>query len=116
MNRIALKKVAVRLNGGAVRGSSVRLARVMGVSLPTVRAWLSDPDDEAKYRRMTRGARRLLATMVLLDGAGLLDDRFIAAVDTFDQLLNEGEARLDQALQALHASSSEDGMIDEEEE
>jgi hypothetical protein len=116
MNRIALKKVAVRLNGGAVRGSSVRLARVMGVSLPTVRAWLSDPDDEAKYRRMTRGARRLLATMVLLDGAGLLDDKFVAAVDTFDRLLNEGDERLDTAIHALSTAISHNRADDEEDD
>lgn len=116
MDRDALKKVAVRLNGGAARGSSARLARVMGVSLPTVRAWRSDPGEEAKYRRMTRGAQRLLATMVLLDGAGLLDDDFIAAIDTFDRLLNEGDARLDQAIRALHASSSTAEGDEEEDE
>lgn len=102
-DRDALKKVAVRLNRGAVRGSSARLARVMGVSLPTVHAWRSDPNNE-KYRRMTRGSRRLLATMVLLDGAGLLDDRFIAAVDTFDRLLKDGDDRLDRAIRALNAA------------
>lgn len=113
MNRRALKKVAVRLNRGAVRGSSARLARVMGVSLPTVRAWMSDPDDEANHRHMTRGARRLLATMVLLDGAGLLDDAFIAAVDTFNRLLNEGDAKLDLALEALMSVSAAEA-VDEE--
>jgi len=53
---------------------------------------------------MTRGSRRLLPTTVLLHGAGLLDDNFIAAVDTFDRLLNEGDARLDRALEALQAA------------
>ena len=116
MERKALKKTAVRLNRGAVRGSSARLAAVMGVSLPTVRGWMTDPADEANHRRMTRGARRLLATMVLLDGAGLLDDQLIAAVDTFDRLLNEGDARLDRAIEALHASPTADGATDDEDE
>lgn len=116
MDRRALKKVAKRLNGGAVRGSSANLARVMGVSQATVRSWLADPTDEKTYRGMTRGARRLLATMVLLDGAGLLDDKFIAAVDTFDRLLNEGDARLDQAIQALGGTQLIDGDADDSEE
>ncbi len=41
MNRLALKKVAVRLNRGAVRGSSANLARVMGyLKLPSGPGWL----------------------------------------------------------------------------
>jgi hypothetical protein len=116
MDRRALKKVAVRLNGGAVRGSSANLARVMGVSQASVRSWLTDPDDETTYRRMTRGARRLLATMVLLHGAGLLDEKLLAGVDTYDLLLNEGDARLDRALQALQASTSADGADDDQNE
>lgn len=116
MDRHALKKVAKRLNGGAVRGSSANLARVMGVSQATVRSWLTDPNDETTYRRMTRGSRRLLATMGLLHGAGLLDDKFIAAVDTYDRLLNEGDARLERAFEALQVSMSLDGEIDSEEE
>ncbi|KQQ19517.1 hypothetical protein ASF56_21500 [Methylobacterium sp. Leaf122] len=63
---------------------------------------------------MTRGARRLLATMVVLDGAGLLDDKFVAAVDTFDRLLNVGDMRLDRALQALQAAELTDGETDDE--
>ena len=114
MDRGALKKVAVRLNRGAVRGSSARLAAVMGVSLPTVRGWMTDPADESNHRRMTRGARRLLATMVLLDGAGLLDDKLVAAVDTFDRLLSEGEVRLDQLLETLTTAVSTDGGEEEE--
>ena len=116
MERKALKRVAVQLNRGAVRGSSARLAAVMGVSLPTVRGWLTDPTHEANHRRMTRGARRLLATMALLDGAGLLDDKFIAAVDTFDRLLNEGDIRLDQAMEKLKTiSEGDNGEGDEDE-
>lgn len=114
MNRRALKRVAVQLNRGAVRGSSANLARVMGVSQATVRSWLADPDDETTYRRMTRGTRRLLATVVLLDGAGLLDDKFVAAIDTFDRLLNEGDARLDRALQVLQAAELTDGETEDE--
>lgn len=116
MERKALKKTAVRLNRGAVRGSSARLAAIMGVSLPTVRGWMTDPADDANHRRMTRGARRLLATMVLLDGAGLLDDRFIAAVDTFDQLLKDGDERLDRAIEALSAATVADVAEDEEDD
>jgi len=115
MDRQALKKVAKRLNGGAVRGSSANLARVMGVSQATVRSWLADPTDDKTYRGMTRGARRLLATMVLLDGAGLLDYKFISAVDTFDRLLNQGDARLDRALQALNDATRAEEAGDEEE-
>lgn len=114
MDRRAIKKVAIRLNRGAVRGSSANLARVMGVSQATVRSWLTDPKDDSTYRRMTRGARRLLATMVVLDGAGLLDDKFVAAVDTFDRLLNVGDVRLDRALQALQAAELTDGETDDE--
>lgn len=116
MDRRALKKVAKRLNGGAVRGSSANLARVMGVSQATVRSWLADPTDEKTYRGMTRGARRLLATMVLLDGAGLLDDKFISAVGTFDRLLNEGEVRLDRALDALQAAELAAGESNDEDD
>lgn len=116
MERKALKKTAVRLNRGAVRGSSARLAAIMGVSLPTVRGWMTDPADDANHRRMTRGARRLLATMVLLDGAGLLDDRFIAAVDTFDQLLKDGDERLDRAIEALSVAAVADVAEDEEDD
>jgi hypothetical protein len=117
MDRRAIKKAAIRLNRGAVRGSSANLARVMGVSQATVRSWLTDPKDDSTYRRMTRGARRLLATMVVLDGAGLLDDKFIAAIDTFDRLLNEGDVRLDRAFQALQALNlADDGAGDEDEE
>ncbi len=112
----ALKKVAVRLNRGAIRGSSARLAKVMGVSIPTVRAWMSDPDTNENYRGMTRGSRRLLAAMVLLDGAGLLDDKFIGAVDTFDRLLKEGDARLDQAIQALGTVTGDQVSDDGEDE
>lgn len=116
MDRKALKRTAIRLNRGAVRGSSARLAAVMGVSLPTVRGWMTDPADEANHRRMTRGARRLLATMILLDGAGLLDDRLIAAVDTVEHLLDEGEASLDQVLRALTLATSADAVSGDEDD
>lgn len=116
MDRRALKKVAVRLNGGAVRGSSANLARVMGVSQATVRAWLTDPEDETTYRRMTRGARRFLAVMVFLHGAGLLDDNLVAAIDKVDQLLNEGDARFEAALQALNAAIPNEKLEDDDDE
>lgn len=115
MNRHALKMVAVKLNRGAVRGSSANLARVMGVSQATVRSWLANPDDETTYRGMTRGARRLLATVVLLDGAGLLDDKFVASIDTFDRLLNDGGARLDRAFKALSAARFDADEAEEDE-
>jgi len=55
--------------------------------------------------------------MVLLDGAGLLNEKFIAAVDTFDLLLTEGNMRLDHALQSLDASSTAlDGLDDDDDE
>ena len=114
MNRRALKRVAVQPNRGAVRGSSANLARVMGVSQATVRSWLADPDDETTYRRMTRGARRLLATVVLLDGAGLLDDKFVAAIDTFDRLLNEGDVRLQRIIRVTQAAEFTNGETDDE--
>ena len=75
-----LKEGGLHLIRGAVRGSSANLARVMGMSQATVRSWLTDPDDDTTYRRMTRGARRLLATMVLLDGAGLPSRAWCLAV------------------------------------
>lgn len=117
MDAKTLKMIKRRFNGGAVKGSSARLAEVMGVSLPTLRAWMSDPEDRANYRKMPRSARRLIATMVVLDGAGLLDDKFVAAIDTFDRLLNEGDARLDRALHALQAVGLAEGeAVDEDEE
>lgn len=116
MDAKTLKSIKRRLNGGAVKGSSARLAAVMGVSLPTLRAWMSHPNDAANYRRMPRSARRLLAAMVLLDGAGLLDDKLIAAVDTVERLLNEGDAPLDRVIEALQASSPADGATDDEDE
>ncbi|GEL44453.1 hypothetical protein MEX01_50440 [Methylorubrum extorquens] len=114
MDAKTLKLIKRRFNGGAVKGSSARLAEVMGVSLPTLRAWMSDPEDRANYRQMPRSARRLLATMVVLDGAGLLDHKFVAAIDTFDRLLNEGDVRLGRALKALQAVDRTDGGADDE--
>jgi hypothetical protein len=115
MDAKTLKLIKRRLNGGAIKGSSARLAAVMGVSLPTLRAWMSDPNDAANYRRMPRSARRLLAAMVLLDGAGLLDDRFVAAVNTFDRLLDEGDVRLDRFLKILQTAKLIDGEADDDE-
>ena len=86
----------------------------MGVSQATVRSWLANPDDETTYRGMTRGARRLLATVVLLDGAGLLNDKFVAAIDTFDRLLNEGGARLDRTLQTLQTAVIFEGEVEDD--
>ncbi|ACS40545.1 Hypothetical protein MexAM1_META1p2792 [Methylorubrum extorquens AM1] len=52
--------------------------------------------------------------MVVLDGAGLLDHKFVAAIDTFDRLLNEGDVRLGRALKALQAVDRTDGGADDE--
>lgn len=84
----------------------------MGVPPATVRSWLTDPEDETTYRRMTRGACRPLVTMVLLNGAGLLHDKFVAAVDTFDRWLNQGDVRLGSALQAMRAIQLADGNVE----
>lgn len=111
----AIRGVAVQLNRGAVRGSSAHLAKIMGVSVQMARAWRANPESNENHRRMTHGARRLLATMVLLDSAGLLDDKFIAAVDTVDRLLKEGDTRLDQAIAALDAARPlDEDEVDEE--
>ena len=112
----ALKTIKRRLNGGAVKGSSARLAAVMGVSLPTLRAWMSDPNDAANYRRMPRSARRLLAAMVLLDAANLLDDKLVAAIDKLERLLVDGEVPLDRAIKALAAAAPDEAGDDESEE
>lgn len=116
MDAKTLKTIKRRLNGGAVKGSSARLAAVMGVSLPTLRAWMSDPNDAANYRRMPRSARRLLAAIVLLDGAGLLSAKLVAALDTVEQMLTQGGEPLDRAMQALEVLSPADGVTDDEDE
>jgi hypothetical protein len=114
MDRQVLKMVAVRLNRGAVRGSSANLARVMGVSLATIKSWLADPNDETTYRRMTRGSRRLLATIIILDSVGLVNEKMVETIDVYDQWLNEGNSRLQKAFITLDKMKYLDEMPDEE--
>ena len=116
MDAKTLKTIKRRLNGGAVKGSSARLAAVMGVSLPTLRAWMSDPNDAANYRKMPRSARRLLAAMVLFDAATLLDDGLITAIDTVERLLRDGDDRLDRAIRALNTAAVAEYVEDDEDD
>ncbi|CAA2159933.1 hypothetical protein MBRA_05112 [Methylobacterium brachiatum] len=46
----------------------------------------------------------------------LLDDKFVAAVDTFDRLLNDGDERLDAAIRAMNAAASLEAMEEDEAE
>jgi hypothetical protein len=49
------------------------------------------------------------------DGIGF-DDKFGAAVDTFDRLLNDGDERLDAAIRAMNAAASLEAMEEDEAE
>jgi hypothetical protein len=78
MDRATIRRLAVRLNGGAVRGSSKALAEAMGVPVKTARAWLLDPKQD-NHRVMSKTAKRLFALLVLLESTGKLDDLIQAA-------------------------------------
>lgn len=85
-----IRRVAVRLNGGAVRGSSKALANAMGVSVKTARAWLLDPT-EKNHREMSKTAKRLFALLVLLESTGRLDEQLIQAAVATEKLLDEAD-------------------------
>ncbi|CAA2159918.1 hypothetical protein MBRA_05097 [Methylobacterium brachiatum] len=90
MDRATIRRVAVRLNAGTVRGSSKALAAAMGVPIKTARAWMLAPT-EKNYRPMSRTAKRLFAVIVLLDSTNKLTPEFLEAVAVTERLLEAGE-------------------------
>lgn len=112
MERAAIRRIATRVNGGVVRGSSAALARLMGVPTKTVRVWMLDPDDPSR-RNMSKTAVRLLAVLLLLDAAGMLDDKFLGAIASMEKMLKGDLGKLPDILASF---LGEDLEIDEEEE
>lgn len=88
MDPATIRRVAVRLNGGAHRGSSLALAQAMGVPVKTARAWMLAPG-ERNYRSMSKTAKRLFALLVMLDSLGKLDDELMQAVRATEILLEK---------------------------
>ena len=90
VDRATIRRVAVRLNGGTVRGSSKALADAMGVPIKTARAWLLAPT-ENNWRPMSKTAKRLFAVLVLLDSTNKLTPEFLHAITVTQKLLEAGE-------------------------
>lgn len=88
------------------------MARLMGVPVKTARAWMTDEADETNHRRLSRTANRLLGLLAMLEASGILTDEFLAALGSFEGLL-EGPPR---RLRTLMASLEEEGDDAEGEE
>lgn len=90
MKRSAIRRVAVRLNGGAVRGSSKALADAMGVQVKTARAWLLDPAQD-NHRTMSKTAKRLFALLVILEATGKLDEKLLQSIAVTEEMLDDSD-------------------------
>lgn len=90
MNRTTIRQLAVRLNGGVLRGSSKALAQAMGVPAKTARAWLLDPTQE-NHRVMSKSAKRLFTFLVVLDSTGKLDNEFMLTIIAMEKVLDAAD-------------------------
>lgn len=64
--------------------------QAMGAPVKTARAWMLDPS-EPNHRAMSRTAKRLLATLVLLESTHKPSAEFLEAIDVTERLLAAGD-------------------------
>jgi DNA-binding transcriptional regulator YiaG len=86
-----IKMLATELNGGVLRGRTPRLAKLLGVSVDTVRSWTTTDTNGVVRREMSPSARRFLAMLVVLYRRGEDLDSLRSAARALQRSFTQGD-------------------------